>query len=120
MCPDDYAANRDPSLNQLLGMHWAARSNLSKQYEIAVKLLARGIPKATGKRRLTIERHGKRSLDKDNAYGGCKLLVDAIKRLGFIVDDSPKHCELEVVQVKLGKREKPHTVIRLADLHCTS
>jgi hypothetical protein len=97
-------------------MHWAARSKLSKQFETAIRLLARDIPRATGKRCLTIERHSRGMLDKDGAYGGCKPLIDAVKRCGLIIDDNPKHCDLEVVQVKLAKGEQPHTVIILADL----
>ena len=96
-------------------MHYGARHRLGKKLAIVVALFARGTPRATGKRHLTIERHGKRELDTDNAYGGCKPLIDAIKRCGLIIDDNPKHCELEVVQVKLAKGEKPHTVIMLAD-----
>ena len=106
-----------PSNNKLLGMHPMARHRLSKKLAIVVALCGRGTPKATGKRYLTIERHGKRELDKDNAYGGCKPLIDAIKRCGLIIDDNPANVELEVVQVKLAKGEKPHTVIVLAD--CT-
>lgn len=105
-----------PSLNKLLGMHPMARHRLGKKLAIVVALCGRGTPKATGKRYLTIERHGKRELDKDNAYGGCKPLIDAIKRCGLIIDDNPANVELEVVQVKLAKGEKPHTVITLADV----
>ena len=103
------------SLNKLLEKHWGARSKLSKQYEVAIRMLARDITKATGRRRLRIERHSRGTLDKDGAYGGCKPLIDAVKRAGLIIDDNPANVELEVVQVKLAKGERPHMVITLAD-----
>jgi hypothetical protein len=93
-----------------------ARHRLGKRLEIAIRMLARDIPPATGKRHLTIERHSSGTVDKDGLYGGCKPLIDAIKRAGLIVDDSPDHCELEVVQVKIARTETACTVIRLADL----
>ena len=45
----------------------------------------------------------KRAFDIDNLYGGCKLLLDAMKQkggLGIISDDSPKYTVLEVGQEK--------------------
>lgn len=104
-----------PSLNELLGMHFGARLRLSKKIHIMVALCGHGIPKATSKRHLTIERHGKRQLDKDNLYGGAKLLIDVLKKRGMITDDSPEHVELEVTQVKLSKGEHPYTVVILGE-----
>jgi hypothetical protein len=52
-----------------------------------------------------------RIYDKDNLYGACKPVIDCIKNLKLIRNDSPEHVELTVTQ------EKSHencTRIRLA------
>jgi hypothetical protein len=43
-----------------------------------------------------------RLLDSDNHAGGCKGLIDCIKELGLIEDDSPKHIRLETAQIQVG------------------
>jgi len=70
---------------------------------------------AMGKRRLTLIRLGKRSLDKDNLYAGAKMLVDCIKEMRLLVDDDPDWVDLQVEQEKCG-RSKPRTRIILEDL----
>lgn len=105
-----------PSLNETHRMHWAKRAKVSDTWGLAIALQTRGMARATGKRRLTIERRGVRMLDKDNAYGGCKIVIDNIKRLGLIVDDNPANLDLEVRQAKLEKGERPNTVFVLEDL----
>ncbi|MDE2098669.1 MAG: hypothetical protein KGL39_15550 [Patescibacteria group bacterium] len=57
--------------------------------------------------KIHILRRGKKLLDKDNLVGGVKPLVDSLKALGVIVDDSPAHISLTIEQC-LGK---PCTVI---------
>ena len=42
----------------------------------------------------------KRALDKDNLYGACKPLIDAIRGYKIIPDDTPKHINLYVDQEK--------------------
>jgi len=48
--------------------------------------------------RLLITRYAARSLDADNLAGGCKPLIDAIRRAGIIPDDDPKTVILEFAQ----------------------
>ncbi len=48
--------------------------------------------------RLLISRYAARSLDADNLAGGCKPLIDAIRRAGIIPDDDPKTVVLEFAQ----------------------
>jgi hypothetical protein len=90
-----------PSLNETRRMHWAARKRADQVlgWEV-VSALNRvpPIPKATGKRRMTICRHGRKALDQDNLAGGCKGLIDFIKLRGLLVDDSPTHVELVFTQ----------------------
>lgn len=47
---------------------------------------------------ITVER--KKLLDKDNLFGGIKPVLDSIKNLEFIVDDSPEWIDLAVAQEK--------------------
>jgi Holliday junction resolvase RusA-like endonuclease len=87
-----------PSLNETQRMHWGRRSREGKQWLAMVALLCRDVPRATGRRHVTIERFGVRELDKDNAYGGAKVLVDCLKKLGIIINDDAANLDLEVVQ----------------------
>lgn len=58
------------------------------------------IPRATGKRRLTLTRlygKGQRELDADN-LAGMKMITDSVVREGLLVDDKPKHAEVHYRQ----------------------
>jgi hypothetical protein len=54
------------------------------------------------KSRVTITRHGPRSLDWDGLYASVKSVVDSLKVgcLDIIVDDNPDVCELIAKQAK--------------------
>lgn len=63
--------------------------------------------KHTEKRRLTIIMHRSRRgklMDKDNRYGCCKRLIDAIRnsQVWLIRDDRPELCDLQVEEIKDG------------------
>ena len=106
-----------PSGNQTIRQHWVARAEHKSAMGWMLRSALNGIPKvppATGKRRLTIERHGRKSLDMDNMAAGCKSLIDAIKELRLITDDNPAECELVFCQVLCGK-SNPHMVLTLED-----
>jgi Holliday junction resolvase RusA-like endonuclease len=63
------------------------------------------------KKRLIIQRDSNKLLDVDNYHGGCKQMIDVIKEKGFIIDDSPKYCEIIFRdQVKCKKNEQKTTV----------
>lgn len=107
-----------PSLNEVRRQHWAqtAREKAAMGWRLVGALnRVPAIPRATGARRLIIERHGKRALDLDNLAGGAKSLVDAIKERGLILDDAPGKCELVFRQV-VSKKNAPCTVIYLEDV----
>ena len=74
------------------------------------------VPKATGKRRLTIQRHGKRRLDVDNLIGGAKGMIDELRRLGVLLDDHDDAIELLAKNVPLVKGLEPHTILVIEDL----
>jgi Holliday junction resolvase RusA-like endonuclease len=102
-----------PSLNETQRMHRMAYHRLGKQWALAIKMLAPKLEPATGKRRVVIERRSTRELDKDNAYGGAKVVVDALKKLGLILDDNSANLDLEVVQSKCGASERASTIITI-------
>ncbi len=106
-----------PSLNETLRWHWAtARKHANKWLMAIWAHTNREWLTDDKRRRLTIERRGKRLLDEDNLAGGAKIAIDSIKSIGLIVDDSPKWLELHMRQSKLAKGEAPHTIFTLEDL----
>ena len=106
-----------PSPNELNRMHWAERRRLKETFgwllASALNKLPK-IPKATGPRRLVIERHGRKALDQDNLAGGAKGLIDCIREQRLILDDNPADCQMEFRQV-VHRKDGPHTVIYLED-----
>jgi hypothetical protein len=61
---------------------------------------------------VTITIHNSRQYDKDNMYGACKIVFDAIKNLGFIHDDRKEFLDARVLQEKCSRKQK-HTVIEI-------
>ena len=102
-----------PSLNKVLRMHWTKRRKLLEAWMWMIRV-AWGHPLTTCqiKRKVTITLHHSRLFDKDNAYGACKVIFDALKSQGLIVDDSPEWLEASVKQEKCKHKER-HTVIQL-------
>jgi Holliday junction resolvase RusA-like endonuclease len=39
-----------------------------------------------------------RRFDKDNLYASCKLIIDALRKLSLIYNDSPKWLDLDIQQ----------------------
>ncbi len=107
-----------PSLNQTLRQHWASRAKDHERWGkmIAIARVRSMLSTAYGKRRVTIERHGKRALDADNAAGGAKGFIDELRAFKLLVDDSPRWMELVTVHVPLAKGEKPYTVVILEEV----
>jgi len=107
-----------PSNNSLLRMHWAERKRLKavfmREIWIWVQLVENErIPILREKKKKSVRiilyrKH--RRFDKDNAYGGCKMVVDAIRELGLIYNDSPKWLDLTVSQ-ELSKTPETHIMI---------
>jgi hypothetical protein len=85
-----------PTQNYLKGMNRWAYKKLRDEFSQWVQAKASGIPRATAKRRLTLIRfyaRHRKELDRANFIGGAKMLVDAIKAHGLLVDDSPRWVE---------------------------
>lgn len=106
-----------PSLNTFNGKHWSV---YREQKKLWLKMLwvakaqaeIYGLPMIE-RANVSIERFGAKSLDEDNLAGGVKMLVDSLRSLGLIEDDSPAHIKLSVAQ-HLSKNIR--TVIRIEEL----
>jgi hypothetical protein len=69
-----------------------------------------------GKRWVRITSYRSRLLDHGNLVGGCKPIPDALKRLGWIEDDTPELVEIEYLQIKEKGRDKaPRTRVEVFD-----
>jgi hypothetical protein len=113
-----------PSTNQLMRMHWAVKRRLrqSLQWELVTALAQTGEPlppaesgKTAPKRMVKITTYHPRRFDPDNASGGCKVLLDAMRDVGLLRNDSPKWLELIVVQ-KIAKLDDCRTEIEIEDM----
>lgn len=110
-----------PSLNKSLRTHWAKRKRdqdvLSKliyyTYQESNKPFIM-LPIPIGRRKVTITSYRRSLLDHDNYTGGLKQLIDVLRKLGFIQDDSPAWLELEPIQ--LFSRDKKGTEIQITSL----
>lgn len=95
------------SPNVTKNWHWAQRSrHTSEVLKATWATLGRCHVPPTGKRRVEVTLVGPRDLDPDNATAAVKPLLDAIRRLGWLVDDSPAHLDLVVTQ----ERGKAHEI----------
>lgn len=98
-----------PSLNELQGLHWVrlrARNLEWLNLVCAAKLNAglHGMPMFE-RAKVHIMRQGAKLLDEDNLAGGMKPLIDSLRKLGIIVDDSPDRMSLTVEQ-RIGKPKR--------------
>jgi Holliday junction resolvase RusA-like endonuclease len=94
-----------------LGKHWSAKAREKLNWMEEIRA-AGGTEQAKVKMRVTITIHNARQYDRDNAWGACKPILDAMKQLGLIVDDRAAYCELEVKQEKSTRKDK-RTVIQV-------
>lgn len=108
-----------PSLNEFFYSHWTVQRDAKKRWHTLLFIASRRAKatKATGPRRLTIERHGKKRLDIDNIIGGAKgCITDNLRVLELLRDDDDSSVEFVARNVPLAKGENPHTVIILEEL----
>jgi Holliday junction resolvase RusA-like endonuclease len=102
-------------LNKLMKGHWANGHQLKKVDRAMVAAYVSGVPKATGKRRVSLHiilDKGQRACDPDSYQ---KSLNDALGRAGMLVDDNRQHVELAPVTF-LRDPKAWGSVIQLEDL----
>lgn len=98
-----------PSANQMLRTHFAVakRAQVKLKWMVAdaiatdsgrFETLPPEFIRASGPMGMTVVVFRKRRLDTDNAMAGLKGLVDVVKDLGLIHDDSPKWLDLGLDQ----------------------
>ena len=109
-----------PSQNTREGKHWGTKTREKSWWWWLIRACPHflEIPKATRKRRLTIERHA-RTVPQDpaNVIGGTKGIVDDLVQLGLFVDDSPEWIEHGTPRhIPLKRLEKPFTVLIIEDV----
>src|SRR5262245_48860564 len=62
---------------------------------------------------LSITSFAIRLTDEDNLKGGCKALIDCLKKLNLIDDDDPKSLKLEVIQKKVAHISEERTEVKI-------
>ena len=103
-------------LNRLFGSHWATASRMKKADAAIIAIYCRAIPKATGKRRLSVEivlKPKQRRCDPD-AYH--KSLCDALVKAKCLVNDSSHYVELSPVQYERGTDREWGTKLTLENI----
>jgi len=104
-------------LNTLLGAHWAVAARMKKADRRMLCVTCHGIPKATGKRRVTLTiglKPRQRAGDPDCYW---KSLLDGLVQCKLLVDDNRQHVECMPVQYERGLIMS--TTINLGDIECT-
>jgi len=104
-----------PSVNRLIGQHWGklVRHKRLAYDALAIAVYRAGVPRARGKRRLsvTVTQAGRgRLMDASNVL---KVLEDGLVRCGALRDDGPAFLELGKIEVRRG--EQRGTCIELED-----
>jgi tetrahydromethanopterin S-methyltransferase subunit B len=62
---------------------------------------------------ITLYRPPHQAMDRDNAYASVQPVVNSVKKLGHLVDDSEQWLDLQVVQVDFKGRK---TEVEIEDL----
>jgi hypothetical protein len=92
-------------------------SGCKREWKKALSGAEYHLGRAHGMRRVEIVRYvASRGhlMDKDNAYGGCKPLLDCLTALGVLIDDDLTHLDL-VVRQEIGTPRVEITVKEITD-----
>ncbi|KKL62319.1 hypothetical protein LCGC14_2186390 [marine sediment metagenome] len=81
----------------------ADRDCLQNQPSAWCARVDRTLCKEKPKMRVLIQLTKPRLYDLDNFVGGCKPIIDSLKRLGLIHNDSPHWLDLQVEQIQRSK-----------------
>ncbi len=87
------------SPNEILGRHWSVKHKERNRLFLEVFAAIRK-GKVDYPMNVRVTQFRWRMLDPDNLVGSCKPLLDALKGLGWLVDDRAKWCTLHVEQRK--------------------
>jgi hypothetical protein len=104
-----------PSLNVSKKWHFGQTKRKRKQF--GIELLAAGQGQhwrswPAAKRHVTLTRVG-RMIDADNLAGGAKTLIDAMRDIGMLPDDSPAWLDVTFAQRAPRQGERPCTLVKV-------
>jgi|ERR1044071_2030713 hypothetical protein len=111
-----------PSQNKFHYSHWTKARNSKQEIGYLILMAMKNSEtqekmKATGKRRLIVERFGRgKKLDYSNFVGGLKGTIDALVGFGLLVDDSDDWLELVAFQKQKPPKEECKTILTLEDI----
>lgn len=108
-------------LNEIIRMHWTVRRKYAKKLARDVCQSVTWTSPPMNKARVEIVRYSLGEPDKDGLYGGAKLLIDCLlvnsgahpNGLGYCVDDSPRHMDLDVRSVKVAQSRLQRTEVSI-------
>ena len=100
------------SLNVQMRWHWGLRRAYSEQWQWYLRTNKLLWQELSVKAKVKITLMHSRLYDKDNAYGACKVLVDAMKKQRLIVDDTAEWLDLEVQQGKEPHKSR-YTIVEI-------
>ena len=86
-----------PTLNRLIGSRWLSHN--SKKRWMVLLYEQMGCDQLPDPCHVKITWRVMHSQDRDNQVARFKVIGDALKRAGYIVDDSPAHLTLETDEV---------------------
>jgi hypothetical protein len=96
---------RSPSQNDFTGYHWSTYRSKYKKWLVFLKLMLRErMPhEVKVRKRVRIITYHDHFYDKVNHEGGCKPILDSLKELGWIYNDTIKWLDDSYDQRKIGE-----------------
>lgn len=94
------------SLNHYIGKNWKVKNAFKENIINFLYYHGLEFEREAAKRNVKIIRYmgkGKREFDFDNLVGGAKFVIDALKEVGLIYDDSPEWINVEYKQEKANE-----------------
>ena len=97
-------------------MHWAVKAKWAKAWQASIltalsELTTR--PQTLARADLTIIMYKVSLYDPDGAVNSCKDLIDGLRYANIITNDTVKHINLNVVQIKVGHKNEEKVEINI-------
>ena len=107
------------SANQRNTMHWATRHKLAKRIHTDLYYLYQAssnkAPEPLQRASVEILNNRARLLDPDNLVAGCKPYIDALVKIGVVIDDKPDNVLLKIDQAHSNKASRG-VIIRITEV----
>lgn len=92
-----------PSMNRLLHSWKTYHYSYKRPWGRTISLFFQSRKAEKIRRYILIVTYHNRFYDKDNHIGGCKPVIDALRKLGWIWDDSTAWLDAQYEQKKIGE-----------------